>query len=212
MLRPYIILNCAISIDGKLATIERKQVRLSSENDMQRVHNLRNSVDAILVGINTVLADNPKLLVKQKYITGAIHNPIRIVLDSRGRTPDNALVLDGSAPTVIVTCENCKKTFKNVTVLRCGKSKVDINKLMPLLYKRNIRRLLVEGGSEVFWSFISTNNVDEICIYISSVIIGGRTAPSFVDGNGFKKIEDCPRFKITSVQKDENGILLKFKK
>ena len=101
-MRPYIIINCAMSLDGKIALPNKKQARISSEEDMARVHKLRASVDAILVGIGTVLADNPKLTVKKEYVKKA-RNPVRIVLDSHFRTPENEEVMKPNARTIIVT-------------------------------------------------------------------------------------------------------------
>ena len=99
-MRPFIHINCAMSADGKIAGEDRTQVRISSEEDKARVTNLRRKYDAILVGVGTVIADDPHLTVKgANYDT----NPVRIVLDPHGRTPDEAKVLNEAAPTVMVT-------------------------------------------------------------------------------------------------------------
>src|SRR2546426_368452 len=99
--RPRVIINAAMSIDGKIALSDGQGVRLSNEEDLRRVHRLRASVDAILVGVGTVLTDDPKLTVKSEYAKG--RNPLRVVLDSDGKIPESARVLDGAAPTLIVT-------------------------------------------------------------------------------------------------------------
>src|SRR5207244_3751344 len=96
----------------------------SNEEDMRRVHRLRAEADAILVGVGTVLMDDPKLTVKAEYAKG--RNPLRVVLDSKGKTPERAHVLDGTAPTLIVTSEDSSRTFPRAAVLRCGKDEVDL--------------------------------------------------------------------------------------
>src|SRR5512136_2588834 len=115
-----VTINCAMSADGKIALRTRKQTKISNEADRKRVHELRNCADAILVGVETILSDDPKLTVNPKYVKRP-RNPIRIVLDSHGRTPVDALVLDGKARTIIVTNETTRKTFRNAEVIRCGK-------------------------------------------------------------------------------------------
>ena len=102
MKKPYVVVNCAMSADGKIALPTKKQMRLSSEEDIERMYKLRNECDAVLVGIDTVLLDNPKLTVKEKYIINP-KQPLRVVLDSKCRTPKDALVLNDSANTLIIT-------------------------------------------------------------------------------------------------------------
>ena len=88
MEKPYVIVNCAISADGKIALSSGNQIRISCEEDIKRVYRLRNKNDAILVGINTIISDDPKLTVKKDYVK-KIHQPIRIILDSTCKTPKN---------------------------------------------------------------------------------------------------------------------------
>ncbi len=99
--RPHVTVNCAMSADGKIGFVTRRQAKISSEDDLRRVHRLRAASDAIVVGIGTVLADDPKLTVRSEYARGK--NPIRVVLDSNGRTPEGAHVLDGKASTIVFT-------------------------------------------------------------------------------------------------------------
>ncbi len=205
MKKPYVIINCAASIDGKIALVGKKPLKLSSEEDMARVHKLRNKCDAILVGIETVLADDPKLTVKEKYV-GKARQPLRIVLDSNFRTPENAEVMKPNAETLIVTtCKEFKKG--HLEVIKCGNGKVDLKKLMEILYDRGIRKLLVEGGSTVIWEFLKNGLVDEMLVFYTPVVIGGN-APSIAGGEGAQKKEDVIKLKIKNVEKMGNGVLL----
>src|SRR3990170_1805742 len=141
-----------MSADGKIALPSRKQTRISDEEDLRRVHQLRATCDAVLVGVGTILADDPKLTVNPEYATGG--NPLRVVLDSEGRTPEDAEVLSRAAPTLVVTTVDCAKTFPNAEVARLGKDAVDLPALLEHLGGIGVRRLLVEGGEEVIWSFL----------------------------------------------------------
>src|SRR5437899_7667489 len=143
--RPHVIINAAMSADGKIALSDGKAVRLSNEEHRRRVHRLRAEADAILVGVGTVLMDDPKLTVKAEYAKG--RNPLRVVLDSKGKTPEKAHVLDGTAPTLIVTSENSNRTFPRAEVLRCGKDEVDRGFVFEHLSSRGFGMPLVDGGS-----------------------------------------------------------------
>ncbi|MGC8496832.1 MAG: 2,5-diamino-6-(ribosylamino)-4(3H)-pyrimidinone 5'-phosphate reductase [Thermoplasmata archaeon] len=207
-MRPYIIINAAISIDGKLALATRKQTDLSDSADFERVHRLRNSVDAILVGINTVLSDDPRLTVKPQYVSNP-KNPIRIVLDSSLRIPENAKVLDHSARTIIVTTESAKRDNMNFEVLRCGTEKVDITMMLEKLSEMGIRRLMVEGGGTVIYSFLKLQLYDELSLFIAPVIIGAN-APTLAEGAAAMNIDDLIRLKLISVQVLGSGIYCRF--
>jgi len=197
--RPRVIINYACSLDGKIALPDRRRVRLSSEEDKKRVHQLRGRVDAILVGIGTVLSDDPSLLVDKEYLPHG-NQPYRIILDSNARTPPTSKCLYGGGKTIIVTSEECSKNIQGAEMLRCGKGRVDIQKLLTLLPGMNINTILVEGGGTVLWSFLSQGLFDEIFIYIAPLIIGGSTSPTGADGEGFNHIDLCRRVKIISAE------------
>ena len=205
-----VIVNCAMSADGKIALRSRKQTQISNEPDKRRVHRLRNSADAILVGVETILSDNPKLTVNPKYVKSP-RNPVRIVLDSRGRTPTHALVLDGRARTIIVTNEATRAKFPNAEMIRCGKKEVDLKKLMPLLEKRGIKKLLVEGGSRVIWSFLNSRIADEVYLFVGSMVIGGDEAPTPAGGEGAPDERSIVSLKLKDAKVVGNGILLTYK-
>lgn len=204
-----VIINCAMSADGKIALRTRKQTRISNETDKRRVHRLRNSVDAILVGIETVLADDPKLTVNTKYVRRPRH-PLRIVLDSTGRTPRRAMVLDGTAKTLMVTNDKSKKEFPNAEVIRCGRDEIDLKRLIRILEKRGMKSLLVEGGSKVIWSFLESRIADEVNIFIGSMVIGSEVAPTPAGGKGAPDEKSMVALRLKGVKALGNGVLVSY--
>lgn len=202
-------INCAMSADGKIALRTRKQTQISNDADKKRVHKLRNASDAILVGVETVLSDNPKLTVNEKYVRNPRH-PVRIVLDSTGRTPRDALVLDGKSPTIIVTNEKTDKTFPNAEAVRCGEEDVDLKRLMPMLEAKGIKKLLVEGGSRVIWSFLETRIADEMNIFVGGMAIGGDDSPTLAGGLGAPDEKSIVALKLISAKVLDNGVLLRY--
>ncbi len=206
-MKPFVRVNCAMSADGKLAGEERKQIRISSEEDIKRVKELRRSYNAILVGVGTVIADDPHLTIKNADYD---ENPIRIILDPTGRIPDSARVLDGKAPTIIVTNESCTKDWAGVESVRCGEDRIDLTRLMDILSKEyNVESLIVEGGGETIASFFRERLVDEYSVFVGGLIIGGRTAPTPSDGNGWVA-EGGVKLRLFSAEVLGNGALLTF--
>ena len=206
--RPHVIVNCAMSVDGKIALPTRKQTRISDEDDLRRVHQLRATCDAVLVGVGTILADDPKLTVKPEYAAG--RNPLRVVLDSEGRTPEGAHVLSRDAPTLIVTTADSVKTFPDAEVARFGKDSVDLTALLEFLGGRGVRRLLVEGGEEVIWSFLHERLADEVKVFVGSIVIGGRTSPTPAGGAGAQVVTEVVPLKLESAKSLGSGVLLEY--
>lgn len=206
-MRPTVTVNCAASIDGKIAVRLRRQTRLSSSEDLERLKALRAGADAILVGVGTVMADDPGLLAP----LGSGKRPLRIVLDSKGRTPPTARVLDGRAPTLIVTAEPSSATFPNAEVLRLGRGRVDLGALLDELGRRGVARLLVEGGGEVIHSFLAARMADELFVFVADLVLGGRDAPTLADGEGASTLEEAVRARFVSAQRLEGGLLLHYR-
>jgi len=216
MNRPRIIINCAMSVDGKIALPNRKQLRISSDEDMGRVFRLRNQCDGILVGIGAVLSDDPKLTVKESYVEHPRH-PVRIVLDTHARTPKDALVVNDAAPTLIFIGEGEGFSFnfpKNVEVIQSRTDRgghIDLIFLLEELYRRGITSLLVEGGGSVIWSFLFQRLVDDLYVYIGSLIIGGVSAPTMADGSGVSIEADIIRLLLVDSQRIGDGVLLHYR-
>ena len=204
-----VIVNCAMSIDGKIASRLRKQVRISDEADMARVHRLRNSCDAILIGVGTVISDDPSLLVKEKYVDNAIQ-PIRVVLDSKCSIPPGSKILDGSSPTIVFTTDGHVKPLEGAEVIACGEDMVDLPKMLGILEKKGIKTLLVEGGGRTIWTFVKAGLVNEFKVFIGSKIIGGSVSPTPVDGEGFGDEKEFAELKLVKTTLSESGVLLEF--
>ena len=214
MNRPHVIINCAMSADGKIALPTRKQLRLSCDEDIERMYNLRNQSDAVLVGIGTILSDDPKLTVKEKYVKNP-KQPIRIILDANCKTPIDSLAVNNQAKTLIITSGKCSKKFNdNVEIINCRtdeKDFIDLKSLLDLLYKRGIKTLMVEGGGTVIWNFLNKRLVDDFYVYISPIIVGGEKTPTIADGEGIKSADEKISLKIVNINRMGSGILFQYK-
>lgn len=207
-MRPRVTVNCAMSPDGKIATVARHQVRISSPEDMERVKALRRTSDAILVGVGTILADDPHLTVKG---LSREENPLRLVLDGQGRTPGTAKVLDDRGRTLLVTYAACRRTWPGAEVFRAGEGRIDLMALMSELERRGVKDLMVEGGGETIFSFFAAGLVDRYFVYIGTKVLGGRNAPSPADGAGFPETE-AYSLRLMGVERMGEGVLLSYER
>ncbi len=219
--RPFVFINAAMSADGKIATIERKQTRISGKLDFERVDELRASSDAVMVGIGTVVSDNPSLTVKSKerwekrIARGLPENPARIVVDSMARTPvDSDIFKKGEGKRIIAVSESApseriKQLAGHAEIIVAGEKNVDLEKLLAELKNRGIKSLMVEGGATLNWGLISRGLVDEIYTFIGNIIIGGKIAPTLVDGEGC--ISEFCKLELISCERLEDGVLIKWK-
>jgi diaminohydroxyphosphoribosylaminopyrimidine deaminase/5-amino-6-(5-phosphoribosylamino)uracil reductase len=190
--RPYIILKWAETKDGyvaPLSKIENKPIFISNSYSQQLVHKLRSKEHAILVGTNTVLADNPKLNVR----SWSGENPVRVVLDSRFRTPENLNILDGSVKTIFITAAGIRKQelIKNVIFEEINFSKNIAKQICEVLYKHNIQSLIVEGGTQTLQTFINENLWDEALVFVgNAVFLEGIKAPIIEKKNTIENIKN----------------------
>ena len=197
-----------MSVDGKIAFADARPAKLSNEEDTVRVQRLRADADAVLVGVGTVLKDDPRLTVKPEHAKG--RSPLRIVLDSDGKTPEHAHVLDGAAETLIATCSDCTREFQKAQVFRAGKDEVDLVAFLDHLSQRGVKRLLVEGGSTVIWSFLRQRLADELTVFVASAILGGHSAPTLTGGPGVHSMEQAFRLKLEKAERLGDGLLLEY--
>lgn len=212
---PFGVLKTAITLDGKIATYTGHSKWITSERSREYVHGLRNMYDAILVGIGTVLADDPSLTTR---LPGGGKNPIRVIVDSKGRIPLEAkLLCDCEAPVIIAVGPEAPAEklaalqAKGAEVLKlplvAGRG-VSLRHLFVELGQRNITSILVEGGAEVNASVLAENVVDKVHWFIAPKIIGGKTAPGPVGGLGLSDMAQATVLEDMQVKNIGKDILL----
>jgi len=220
----YVHVNAAVSVDGKLSSRRREQVEISGEADFDRVDRIRAAADAVLVGVGTVLADDPHLTLDtddrrvQRLRTGRSGNPARVVADSRARTPPDARILDGEATTYLLVSDRADPDRLDALrdagarVVRAGDAdgRVDLAAALDELASAGVDRLLVEGGGEVIFSLFEAGLVDELTVYVGSLLVGGRDAPTLADGEGFA--EGFPELELVDVERIDDGVLLSYER
>ncbi len=211
--RPFVTLKTAMTLDGKIASHTGASQWITGAAARARVHAYRNEYDAILVGIGTVLADDPSLTTRLEHGTGK--NPLRIVLDSEARTPlDAKLVADGAAPTIIVVSERADHRRVNLLracgaeVVTLGAQRVDIAALLDYLGARDITSLFVEGGAAVNWSLLAGGSVDKVHAFIAPMLMGGETAKTPIGGTGFDSPQTALRLRDVTVEQLGADILV----
>jgi 2,5-diamino-6-(ribosylamino)-4(3H)-pyrimidinone 5'-phosphate reductase len=222
-MRPFVFVNIAMSADGKISTRERRQVRISGNEDYSRVDRIKAESDAIMVGIGTVLADNPSLTVKSPELragrraAGEDENPIRVVVDSRGRIPLDADILQkGTGKRVVAVSrealpETVEALRQHATVVLAGDETVDLGILLEELYRQGVRRLMVEGGGTLIWALFAQGLVDELQTFVGNIVIGGKDAPTPADGTGFLREADFARLRIIEAVRLDEGLLVRWK-
>ncbi len=210
--RPTVWVNFAASEDGRIAYAGGRRARLSGPEDLRRVQQMRADVDAILVGRGTVARDDPSLRVHWELLHRAPgRSPTRIIVDSTGRTPPAAKVLDGSMPTIVaVSARSTRKFPDGVTVLVAGKERVDLALLFEMLADRGIHRVMVEGGAEILTSVFRAGLFDRCTVYHAPVIIGGRTAPTVAVGPETEDDAGAVGLLLHSVERLGEGYLATF--
>lgn len=213
---PFVILKTAMSLDGKIATVSGESQWITSTTSRQKVHEIRDEVDAILVGIGTVINDDPSLTTRLQDKQGK--DPIRIILDSHGRTPTSARVIrsESDAGVVIVVTPQAPK--KNIVLLEDAgaevivsaekQGKVCFKSLMQLLGARGIASVLVEGGGKVNSSALSGGVVDKVMCFIAPKFIGGMHAPGVFEGEGIKNLTEAPELERVTVTQLDSDLLI----
>lgn len=213
---PFVLLKAAMTLDGKSATRTGDSKWISGELSREYVHRLRNRYSSILVGLNTVVKDNPELTARLEEVKNV--NPVRIIMDSKGRISADARVLEigKGKRTIIASTEEmteekrrdlkCRGVEIIITDKRNGK--VDIRQLMEQLNKKGIDSLIVEGGGTVAASFLEEGLIDKVAFFIAPVIIGGSTAPTPVMGSGVGMIKDGYKLKYRRVSAFGQDVLV----
>jgi 2,5-diamino-6-(ribosylamino)-4(3H)-pyrimidinone 5'-phosphate reductase len=210
--RPRVWVNCAVSLDGRLAFAHGVRARLSGPEDLVRVHRLRAASDAVLVGVGTVVQDDPSLRLHPELLDGAPKSPpVRVVVDASGRTPESARFLDGSLPTIVATTETNPRSYpSHIRILRAGRDSVDLRQLFRMLRHEGVQHLMVEGGSRILASVARDRLFDRWTIYYAPVLVGGITAPPMVLGPETIGTTDLIRLRLEQVAPLGEGFLATF--
>lgn len=210
---PFVAVKWAMTLDGKIATITGESYWISNKQSRNLAQQLRCQYDAVLVGLNTVLKDNPRLTVRLK---GVKRQPVKIILDSQARLPLSAKVLQPTrrSQTIVAVTkqaplakrEALQRKGAKVILVKSKKSRVSLVDLIKKLGQQGIRSVLIEGGSEVLASAFQAKLVDKIYIFIAPKIIGGQTAKTPVAGQGVSRIKQALNWYLAEI-KTINGDL-----
>ena len=211
---PFIVVKTAMTLDGKIATVSGDSKWITNEKSRKFVHQLRDLYDGILVGIGTVLADNPTLTTRLDHLG---KNPVRIIVDSKARIPlDSIVITDKSAHTILAVTERASQE-KIAALLQVGievivtkekADQVDLSDLLKILAEKNICSILVEGGSRINYSFFVEHLVDKVHCFIAPKIIGGTDAASPIGGKGTFYMKDAYQLNDITTERFDEDILI----
>ncbi|MGM0845354.1 MAG: bifunctional diaminohydroxyphosphoribosylaminopyrimidine deaminase/5-amino-6-(5-phosphoribosylamino)uracil reductase RibD [Bacillota bacterium] len=201
---PYVTLKSAVTLDGKTASFTGDSKWITSEESRLDVHKYRHTHDAILVGVNTVIKDNPFLTTR---LPRGGKNPIRVVLDTNLRIPIESKILEVKEAKTVIFCGSKasaekKRILKEKGVLleQLNSPDMAISQVLKRLGELNITSLFVEGGSSVHFSFLKERAFQEVVIYIAPKLVGGSKAFSSFGGDGFALISDGEQLEFSSVE------------
>lgn len=196
---PFVVMKIAMSLDGKIATADGESQWITGSQAREYTHQLRDRYDAIMVGVGTVLADNPSLTTRLP--NGEGRDPVRIILDSRARTPVSSRVVTQSskAPTIIAVAEGApevklqalRDAGLEIIEVSSNEDGINLNSLLQKLEQRGLTSLLVEGGAQVNGSFVKNNLVDKVYWFVAPKLIGGAKAPGPIGGTGVDSLQDA---------------------
>jgi len=223
MNRPFVLINVAMTADGKIDTFQRKGSAISSSRDKERVDHLRAEADAVMVGGKTLLDEDPKLTVKsealrlERIASGLPPNPIKVGVVTEARLkPDSQFLHAGPASVVIFTTRWTSKHHVSelkslgVDVYVDDAEQVNLNRALETLKEIGVERLMVEGGATLNFELLRLGLVDEINIYLAPMIFGGANAPTLAAGSGLERSEAIP-MKLVDVEAwEDGGVLLKY--
>jgi diaminohydroxyphosphoribosylaminopyrimidine deaminase/5-amino-6-(5-phosphoribosylamino)uracil reductase len=213
---PFVIAKFAASLDGKIAATSGDSRWVSGPEARQWAHQQRTMVDAIMVGVRTVLVDDPQLTARPTGVEGEARQPLRIVVDSRGRTPASARVLSGAGHVLVATTAASDEAWRKemaaagaeVAVLPAKRGRVDIEELLRALGRRPVLSLLVEGGGEILGTFFDLRLVDKVQAIIAPMIIGGKRGPTAVAGRGVRRMAEALRLRDVTVERLGDDLLV----
>jgi diaminohydroxyphosphoribosylaminopyrimidine deaminase/5-amino-6-(5-phosphoribosylamino)uracil reductase len=218
--RPFITAKYAMSLDGKIATRNGDSKWISGDKARHYVHNLRHVSDAIMVGVNTVLTDDPHLTARCGSGSGrggtVKKQPLRVIVDGKGRMPLTAQLLREPGKTLVVLGRPAKpkevaafaQAGAELLELPSSTGQVDLEKLLKILGDRRITSILVEGGGILIGSLFDSGLVDKVIAVIAPIIIGGEKAKIAVSGNGIDRIVDSLQLERVSLGRFEQDLMI----
>ncbi len=214
---PFVIAKFAMSLDGKIATRSGDSRWISSSGSRRCVHSLRYVTDAIMVGVNTVLADDPQLTSRCGDRGGKTRKqPLRVIVDSLGRTPVTARIFSEPGKTLLAlgrpvdpeVAKALAETGAELVELPAEDGFVDLGELLRILGQREITSVLVEGGGTLLGSFFDRRLVDKVVAFVSPVVIGGAEAVTPVAGTGVEKMADAVRLERVATQTCDDDVIV----
>jgi diaminohydroxyphosphoribosylaminopyrimidine deaminase/5-amino-6-(5-phosphoribosylamino)uracil reductase len=215
---PFVIAKFAMSLDGKIATRTGDSKWITSEEARNYAHGQRHSVDAIMVGAETIITDDPRLTARGYSGRGgrARLQPLRVIVDGKGRVPDTARVFSEPGKTLVAVADGHVNRAKLKTeregaeyiVIRSDNGLIDIAELLKTLGQRQITTVMIEGGSRLLGYVFDHHLVDKVLAFVAPIIIGGEDARTAVSGRGVEKVKDALQLKDIKIEKFDNEFLI----
>lgn len=213
---PFVIMKSAMSLDGRIATKSGNSKWITGEESRRFVQKLRAEVDGIMVGIGTVLKDDPRLTLRTEKTERNF--PAKIVVDSSLKIPITAKLFSSKPEVKVIIAttnkasrrkiESLRKTGVEVIQTEADKGKVNLKKLMKELYKKGIISILLEGGSELNASAIKKGIVDKVFCFYAPILLGGKDAKGFIGGEGVDRIQDAKKIDVREVKRVGKDVLV----
>ncbi len=211
--QPFVTVKFAVSLDGKIATWSGDSHWISCEESRKFIHGLRRASDAVMIGVNTVILDDPRLTARDKPVE---KYPLRVIVDSKLRTPPTARVFSEPGKTIVAAAvgvdpdmvRELEEAGAEVLQLKPWKTLVDLNDLFEELGRRGITSVLVEGGSTLLGSLFDGGMVDKVVAFIATVIIGGEDAKSAVGGQGANRIGQALQLRDIKIERCGKDVMV----
>ena len=220
--RPFVYVNMAMTVDGKITSVKREYPGFTSPRDRVQMDRLRASADALMVGAGTVRADNPAFHVRTKAIreereaNGKLHAPHRVLVSASADIPADSRFFDTThgGDSILVTTEtvaetNLQRFEGRAEVWRLGSKRVDLRAALAALRKRGVERLLVEGGGELNWTLLEFDLVDELYVTVAPTLLGGRDAPTLLEGSGWT-MDEQRRLRLLEIERDGDELFCRY--
>ncbi len=223
-MRPYVIINMAMSVDGKVSSVAREPTTFTSREDKKLLLKIRSRGDALIVGANTLATDyttmgipDPKLRAERKR-RGQTAQPVRVIVSGQlNLSPALKVFKTPISPILIVCCQLASQSRRNKfshlgRLIVCGKREVNIKRLLSMLTREyGIRTLVCEGGPTLNDAFFRAGSVDELCVTLCPRIVGGQKAPTLVEGIGFPYLKNAAKGKLLSCRKGKQEWFLRYR-